>query len=68
MKPAGGRLTLLGETVDGRADLRRVRRGLGYLPQQFGFYPRFTVREGLLTTTGPIHLQDGGAAARDMVG
>jgi ABC-2 type transport system ATP-binding protein len=45
VKPAGGRLTLLGQAVDGRADLRRVRRGLGYLPQQFGFYPRFTVRE-----------------------
>ena len=45
VRPAGGRLTLLGETVDARADLRRVRRGLGYLPQQFGFYPRFTVRE-----------------------
>jgi ABC-2 type transport system ATP-binding protein len=45
LKPAGGRLTLLGESVDGRADLRRVRRGLGYLPQQFGFYPRFTLRE-----------------------
>ncbi|MDM4720228.1 ABC transporter ATP-binding protein [Micromonospora sp. WMMA1363] len=45
VKPAGGRLTVLGESVDARADLRRVRRGLGYLPQQFGFYPRFTVRE-----------------------
>ncbi|MFF9322468.1 ATP-binding cassette domain-containing protein [Streptomyces sp. NPDC014735] len=45
IKPAGGSLTLLGARVDGRADLREVRRGLGYLPQQFGFYPRFTVRE-----------------------
>ena len=45
VKPSGGRLTLLGEAVDGRGDLRRVRRRLGYLPQQFGFYPRFTVRE-----------------------
>lgn len=45
VKPDGGRLALLGEQVDGRGDLRRVRRGLGYLPQQFGFYPRFTVRE-----------------------
>ncbi|GGV43810.1 ATP-binding cassette domain-containing protein [Streptomyces griseoflavus] len=45
IKPAGGSLTLLGTRVDGRADLREVRRGLGYLPQQFGFYPRFTVRE-----------------------
>lgn len=45
VKPADGSLTLLGAQVDGRADLRQVRRGLGYLPQQFGFYPRFTVRE-----------------------
>ncbi|CAM5537225.1 ABC transporter ATP-binding protein [Streptomyces gougerotii] len=45
VKPAGGSLTLLGTRVDGRTDLRGVRRGLGYLPQQFGFYPRFTVRE-----------------------
>ncbi|MET7683645.1 ABC transporter ATP-binding protein [Streptomyces sp. NPDC005423] len=45
VKPAGGSLTLLGEQVDSRADLREVRRKLGYLPQQFGFYPRFTVRE-----------------------
>ena len=43
--PSGGRLTLLGQPVDGRADLRPVRRALGYLPQHFGFYPRFTVRE-----------------------
>ncbi|SNY24014.1 ABC transporter ATP-binding protein [Paractinoplanes atraurantiacus] len=45
LKPAAGRLRLLGEPVDGRADLRQVRRRLGYLPQQFGFYPRFTLRE-----------------------
>ncbi|TBL35464.1 ABC transporter ATP-binding protein [Verrucosispora sp. SN26_14.1] len=45
LAPTAGRLTLLGHPVDGRADLRAVRRGLGYLPQHFGFYPRFTVRE-----------------------
>ncbi|TNH30751.1 ATP-binding cassette domain-containing protein [Micromonospora orduensis] len=45
LKPAGGRLTLLGSSVDGRADLRHARRALGYLPQHFGYYPRFTVRE-----------------------
>jgi len=45
LKPAGGRLRLLGaETTDGRS-LRALRRQLGYLPQHFGFYPRFTVRE-----------------------
>lgn len=45
VKPAGGQLTLLGARVDGRGDLRRVRRRLGYLPQHFGYYPRFTLRE-----------------------
>lgn len=45
VKPAGGGLALLGQAVGGSADLRQVRRNLGYLPQQFGFYPRFTVRE-----------------------
>ncbi|WDZ84691.1 ABC transporter ATP-binding protein [Micromonospora cathayae] len=45
LAPAGGRLTLLGRPVDGRSELRPVRRALGYLPQHFGYYPRFTVRE-----------------------
>ncbi|GIJ42238.1 ABC transporter ATP-binding protein [Micromonospora andamanensis] len=45
LPPAAGRLTLLGRSVDGRSELRSVRRTLGYLPQHFGFYPRFTVRE-----------------------
>jgi ABC-type multidrug transport system ATPase subunit len=46
VRPAGGQLELFGEKVHHpRADLRGVRRRLGYLPQQFGFYPRFTVRE-----------------------
>ncbi|GAA3334748.1 ABC transporter ATP-binding protein [Amorphoplanes nipponensis] len=45
VKPAGGTLTLLGHPVHNRADLHTLRRSLGYLPQHFGFYPRFTVRE-----------------------
>ena len=40
LRPAGGALDLLGG-----GDLREVRRKLGYLPQDFGFYRRFTVRE-----------------------
>jgi ABC-type multidrug transport system ATPase subunit len=40
LRPAGGVLDLLGG-----ADLRDVRRRLGYLPQEFGYYRRFTVRE-----------------------
>ncbi|HEY8475139.1 MAG TPA: ABC transporter ATP-binding protein [Natronosporangium sp.] len=47
LRPAGGSLTLLGERVDGRLDLRAVRRRIGYLPQEFGYYRRFTVREFL---------------------
>ncbi len=45
VKPAGGQLAVLGTDVSARTDLRMVRRNLGYLPQHFGFYPRFTVRE-----------------------
>jgi ABC-2 type transport system ATP-binding protein len=45
LRPAGGALHLLGESVTGRIDLRRLRRQIGYLPQEFGFYRRFTVRE-----------------------
>ncbi|WP_430781125.1 ATP-binding cassette domain-containing protein [Actinoplanes sp. G11-F43] len=40
LKPYQGELRLL----DGR-DLRAVRRALGYLPQEFGYHPRFTVAE-----------------------
>jgi len=45
LRPAGGTLSLLGRTVNGRIDLRDLRRQIGYLPQEFGFYRRFTVRE-----------------------
>ncbi|TCP54103.1 ABC-type multidrug transport system ATPase subunit [Tamaricihabitans halophyticus] len=44
-RPAGGTLELLGEAIGNRLDLRAVRRQLGYLPQEFGYYKRFTVRE-----------------------
>jgi ABC-2 type transport system ATP-binding protein len=46
LRPAGGTLELLGQPIhDRRVDLRQIRRSIGYLPQQFGYYPRFTVRE-----------------------
>ncbi|MBM2619650.1 ABC transporter ATP-binding protein [Actinoplanes sp. LDG1-06] len=44
-RPSGGRLRLLGEDVTNGRALRPLRSRLGYLPQHFGFYPRFTVRE-----------------------
>ena len=44
LRPAGGRLRLLGHDAAG-TELRALRRRLGYLPQDFRFYPRYTVRE-----------------------
>ncbi|GLF94617.1 ABC transporter ATP-binding protein [Streptomyces yaizuensis] len=43
--PAAGRVELLGHDTADRRSLARVRRRLGYLPQEFGHYPGFTVRE-----------------------
>ena len=45
LRPHEGRLRLLGQPMDERPDMRAVRRALGYLPQEFGYYPRFTVAE-----------------------
>ncbi|MFD4986778.1 ATP-binding cassette domain-containing protein [Streptomyces sp. NPDC058374] len=43
--PAAGRVEILGHDLAGRAGRTEVRRRLGYLPQHFGHYPGFTVRE-----------------------
>jgi ABC-type multidrug transport system ATPase subunit len=45
VRPVAGTLTLLGRDLDRGADLRSVRREIGYLPQELGYYRRFTVRE-----------------------
>ncbi|WP_370950436.1 ABC transporter ATP-binding protein [Amycolatopsis sp. cg5] len=45
LRPTEGELSLLGASVGGRIDLRGLRRNIGYLPQEFGYYKRFTVRE-----------------------
>ncbi|MER7765019.1 ATP-binding cassette domain-containing protein [Streptomyces sp. NPDC097619] len=44
-QPHEGTVSLLGEPVRGRSGTRRVRERIGVLPQSFGYYPRFTVRE-----------------------
>ncbi|NED96741.1 ABC transporter ATP-binding protein [Phytoactinopolyspora alkaliphila] len=44
-KPTSGTVSLLDHDLRDHRQLRRVRRRLGYLPQHFGYYPRFTVRE-----------------------
>ncbi|MFD4637822.1 ABC transporter ATP-binding protein [Lentzea sp. NPDC058436] len=41
--PTAGTLSLLGTPANGK--LKAVRRRLGYLPQHFGYYKRFKVRE-----------------------
>ncbi|MER6911651.1 ABC transporter ATP-binding protein [Streptomyces sp. NPDC000594] len=43
--PAQGKVELLGHDASDRRELTRLRRRLGYLPQEFGYYPGFTVRE-----------------------
>ncbi|WP_407287345.1 ABC transporter ATP-binding protein [Streptomyces sp. BP-8] len=44
-RPDGGRVELLGHNLSGHRELAAARRRLGYLPQDFGYYPGFTVRE-----------------------
>lgn len=45
LRPASGRIELLGGDLKDPRHLRDVRRRLGYMPQNIGFYPRFSVAE-----------------------
>jgi lipopolysaccharide export system ATP-binding protein len=47
-KPDGGRVYLAGKDVTSMPMHRRVRHGLGYLPQEHTFFARLTVEENLL--------------------
>ncbi|MGW5100215.1 ABC transporter ATP-binding protein [Streptomyces sp. NPDC004100] len=44
-QPTGGRVEMLGEDSAEPRGRTAIRRRLGYLPQEFGYYPGFTVRE-----------------------
>jgi ABC-2 type transport system ATP-binding protein len=44
-RPDAGRVEILGEDTAEHRGRTEVRRRLGYLPQEFGHYPGFTVRE-----------------------
>ncbi|MFH9420049.1 ATP-binding cassette domain-containing protein [Streptomyces sp. NPDC017529] len=44
-RPTAGRVRILGHELSGHRGLTAVRRRIGYLPQDVGFYPGFTVRE-----------------------
>ena len=43
--PSSGRVRLLGRDPGGYGPRREIRRRLGYLPQNLGYYPGFTVTE-----------------------
>ncbi|HEY3906427.1 MAG TPA: ABC transporter ATP-binding protein [Streptosporangiaceae bacterium] len=43
--PTSGRIQLLGRDPGGYGPRREIRRRLGYLPQNLGYYPGFTVAE-----------------------
>ena len=50
LKPTGGRVLLDGREIAAMG--RDFRRRLGYLPQEFGFYPSFSVEQFLLYLAG----------------
>ena len=41
--PRAGSLAICGERVDSERAARNARRNIGYLPQDFGYYPRFSI-------------------------
>ncbi|MFJ8957725.1 ATP-binding cassette domain-containing protein [Streptomyces sp. NPDC102381] len=43
--PQSGEIEFLGQLINSERVARSARRAIGYLPQDFGFYPNFTVRE-----------------------
>ncbi|MFC9489967.1 ATP-binding cassette domain-containing protein [Streptomyces hydrogenans] len=43
--PRTGSLEILGTSIRTERDARRVRKSIGYLPQDFGYYPAFSVKE-----------------------
>jgi len=43
--PTSGQIRLLGRDPSAYPQRRQIRRRLGYVPQQLGYYPRFTVVE-----------------------
>lgn len=73
LKPSAGQTRLLGRDPLRGDELRHIRRRLGYLPQQFGFYPNFTVFEfieyfALLKEMPPGDVRSAVARAIERVG
>jgi len=71
--PSSGRLRLLGRDPGGYGPRREIRRRLGYLPQNLGYYPSFTVAEfveyfALLKEVPPARVPVAVAAAIERTG
>jgi ABC-2 type transport system ATP-binding protein len=71
--PSSGRLRLLDRDPSRHAQRRQIRRRLGYVPQNLGFYPGFTVVEfveyfALLKEMPPTQVHRAVAAAVERVG
>jgi len=73
LPPTSGRLRLLGRDPGSYGPRREIRRRLGYLPQNLGYYPGFTVAEfveyfALLKDMPPGQVPRSVAAAVEQVG
>jgi ABC-type multidrug transport system ATPase subunit len=73
ISPSSGTLRLLGRDPGTYASRREIRRRLGYLPQNLGYYPGFTVAEfveyfALLKEMAPARTPTAVAAAVEQVG
>jgi ABC-2 type transport system ATP-binding protein len=71
--PSSGELRLLDRDPRAHAECRQIRRRLGYLPQNLGYYPGFTVAEfveyfALLKDMPPSRVPAAVAAAIEQVG
>jgi len=72
LPPSSGKLRLLGRDPGVYGPRREIRRRLGYLPQNLGYYPGFTVAEfveyfALLKEMPPARVQGAVTAAIDRV-
>jgi ABC-type multidrug transport system ATPase subunit len=73
IQPSSGTLRLLDRDPAAHAERREIRRSLGYLPQNLGYYPGFTVAEfveyfALLKDMPPNKVPAAVAAAIERVG
>jgi len=73
VRPTSGKLLLLGRDPGNYGPRREIRRSLGYLPQNPGYFPGFTVTEfveyfALLKEMPPARIRSSAANATDRVG